>query len=86
MSVCAEDVVFASTEVSVYLAGEEGVLGNVCISRVLIQREEKQPGDSYEDEGEGDIGWEFEDSAILSQCENGGCYIGHISSCAVISR
>ena len=36
--VSIENVMLATSKVGMYLAWKQGVLGNICVSRVLIQR------------------------------------------------
>lgn len=54
----------AAAKVCVNLAGEQGVLGDVRPPAVVIQRQEEQPGDPDDDEGEGQVRRELEDPGI----------------------
>jgi hypothetical protein len=40
MSVCSEDIVFASAEVGVDLSRKDGILRHVRLPRVVVEREE----------------------------------------------
>jgi hypothetical protein len=65
--------VFAAAKIGVHLAWEEGIFGDVCVPRVLVQREEEKPCYADYDEQGGQVRWELKDAAVLSQREDGCC-------------
>ena len=49
LSVGAKDIMFAAAEVGVDLAWKDGILGDVGLARVVIQRQGEEPGYADED-------------------------------------
>lgn len=49
MAVRAEYVVLATAKIRVNLGREKGVLGNVSSARVIVERQEEQPGNANND-------------------------------------
>ena len=73
MSIRPEDILIAAAEVSVYLARQQGVFGNVRPAGVVVQRQQEEPGDTNDDAQEGQIWWELQDARVASQAESLGC-------------
>ncbi len=64
---------FGAAKVGVDLAGEDGVLGDVCVAGVLVKREEQKPCDAYYDEQGGEVGWELEQDRGAAEGEEARC-------------
>ena len=51
----SEDILFATAEIGMDLAGQESILRYVCLSGVLVQRQQQHPGYSAEHEKQGEV-------------------------------
>lgn len=76
VSVCAEDVVFAAAEVGVDLAGQQSILRDVRLARVVVQWQQKQPDDADNDAQGGQVGRDLQDAGIAAEAKNGGSFGG----------
>lgn len=65
-----EDVAFTATEIGVHLTGKKSVLGDVCSSGVVVQRQKEQPDGADDDAKKGEVGRELEDARIAPQRED----------------
>lgn len=55
------------------LPRQEGIFGNVCIARVVVQWQEEQPGDTHQDTKEGDVWRELKKPPVAAQQYTRGC-------------
>jgi hypothetical protein len=64
LSICTKDIMFAACEVGVHLAWQQCVFRDICVARVLVQRQDQQPCYANDDAQCGEVGWDLEDAGI----------------------
>lgn len=74
VSIRPENVVLASTKVCVYLSRQEGVLGNVCLSRVFVQRQKEKPDCAYKDAQRRKVRRKLEQARVMAKAQDCGSY------------
>lgn len=67
MSVGAKDVVFTTAKVGVDLAGEERILGDVRLARIIVQWQHEQPYYADNDAQGGEVGRDLEYAGITAE-------------------
>ena len=80
LSIGAKDVVLAASKVGVHLAGQQCILRDVCVARVLVQRQDQQPRYANDDAQRGEVGWDFEDAGIAPERQQRGWTVSNESS------
>lgn len=73
LAVCAEDIVLAAGKVRVDLAGQQGVLRDVGAARVVVQRQDEQPGDADDEAQGGEVGRDPEQAGVAPERQQRGC-------------
>ena len=72
LAIGAEDIVLAAAKVRVHLARQQGVLGHVRLARVVVQRQDQQPGNADDDAQGGQVGRDLEDAGVAPERQQRG--------------
>jgi hypothetical protein len=70
VSICSKYIVFATGKVCVNLSRKERVLGDICSSRVLVERQNKKPRDPNHNKQGRQVRWDFEDARVPAKRED----------------
>ena len=75
LTVSSEDIVFTPTVVGVNLAWKNGILGDVSLARVFVQREKENPCDSDHYTQQGEVWRELEQNRRLPEGKKARGYV-----------